>query len=352
MNKKTVLNSCGKKELGEIAASLGEKPYRAAQIFKWLHGNRVRSFDEMSNLSKQLRYSLAEISEIAAITEETRVISPKDSSVKALFLLSDGERIESVLLTDRNRLTGCISTQVGCRMGCKFCATGKIGFRRNLTAAEIVEQVNKLERIAKEDKRSSEGRLTNIVFMGMGEPLDNFDNVRNSLEILMDDNGYGYSHRRITVSTAGVAGKITKLFGLDTPVNLAVSLNASNQKTREQIMPVAAKYPLKELMDELTSLTVDRRKRIMLEYVLLEGINDSPRDAAELAKLAAKLPVKINLIRYNIGENRTFKPSSEQSALQFQKVLTDKTLSVFMRKSAGADIFGACGQLSAGYGKR
>ncbi len=349
MNRKLVLNSYSKKELEDITVSLGDKPYRASQIFKWLHGSRCRSFDEMSNLPKDLRNRLAEISEIAVITEESRVVSKKDGSIKILFGLPDGERIESVLLVDGERVTACISTQVGCRMGCKFCATAGIGFRRNLSAAEIAEQINMLEKVALSDHLTPEGRLTNIVFMGMGEPLDNFDSVYKALEILMDDNGYGYSHRRITVSTAGLTGKIKGLFELDTPVNLAVSLNASNQEIRGQIMPVSAKYPLDGLMELLKSLPVDKRKKIMLEYVLIKGINDSVANAWELARLVKKLPVKINLIRYNGGGESSLKPPVEADVLAFQKILVDNNISTFIRKSMGADILGACGQLAAGY---
>jgi 23S rRNA (adenine2503-C2)-methyltransferase len=347
--KKIVLNSCDKEELAEFVTSLGEKPYRASQMFKWLHGKRCRSLDEMSDLPKDARQKLAEISEILTITKQSEVLSPKDDSIKVLFTLSDGERIESVILTDGKRVTGCISTQVGCRMGCKFCATAKIGFRRNLSSAEIVEQVNMLEQITLANKFTTEGRLTNIVFMGMGEPLDNFENVRKSLLILMDDNGYGYSHRRITVSTAGIVGKMTKLFSLDTPVNLAVSLNAPNQEIRKEIMPVAVKYHLKDMIDELKCLPVDRRKKIMLEYVLIKGVNDSRENALELVSLIKKLPVKINLIRYNSGGDIALKPPSEQDVLDFQKVLTANSLPVFIRKSMGSDISGACGQLAAGY---
>jgi len=296
-----------------------------------------------------MRCKLAEVSEIVTISKKSVVRSEKDASIKILFDLPDGERIESVLLVDRERVTACISVQVGCRMGCKFCATAGIGFRRNLSAAEIVEQINMLEQIALEDKLTAEGRLTNIVFMGMGEPLDNFSNVSKSLSILMDDNGYGYSHRRITVSTAGVTDKISKLFELDIPVNLAVSLNASNQEIRSQIMPIAVKYPIKELMNELNCLPVDKRKKIMIEYVLIRGINDSPENATELVSLVKKMPVKINLIKYNGGGISSFKPPLEQNVLEFQKILMDNNLSVFIRKSMGMDIMGACGQLAAKY---
>ena len=330
--------------------SLGHEKYRAAQVFSWLHREKCFTTDSMSNLPKKLRESLSDVAEISTIAEISRLTSPTDKSVKVLFELSDGARIEAVLLKDKERVTGCISTQVGCRMGCKFCATAAVGFKRNLNAGEIVAQVAALEKIAYELGFHEEERLSAIVIMGMGEPLDNLNHTICALAILMSDIGYGYSHKRITLSTSGVADKLKTLFSMSTPVNLAVSLNAATEEKRQRIMPISKKYPLKNLLDELKKLPVAKRKRITFEYILFGGFNDSKEDATELTRLVQGFPVKINLIRYNGGgADKSLTPSNEKTVLAFQKILMDAGLNAFIRKSLGADIYGACGQLSAKY---
>jgi 23S rRNA (adenine2503-C2)-methyltransferase len=334
--------------LTDIALSLGEKPYRAGQLYKWLYSRRLADVEEMSDLPKAFRAALGEIAEVTTITEVDRKVSKKDRSIKFLFELSDGNRIESVILYDNERTTACISTQVGCKMGCKFCATAQIGFKRNLYTAEILDQVRILERVSLEEGMTPEGRLTNIVFMGMGEPLDNFDNVYKSLSILMDDDGYGYSHRRITLSTSGVTDKIMRLFTLKNPPHLAVSLNAPSQEQRLELMPVSQAYPLDRLLSVIKTLPMDKRKRVTFEYVLLKGINDSVEDAKTLVRLIKDMPVKVNLIRYN-GGGGSYKTPDEKNVLAFQKILVDNEISAFIRKSLGSDIMGACGQLAAGY---
>jgi 23S rRNA (adenine2503-C2)-methyltransferase len=339
-NFKISLNSCSLNELGDVVNSLGEKPYRAAQLYKWLYSHKCTSVEEMSDLPKSFRANLSEMAEITVIKEIHRQVSAKDGSMKFLFELPDGERIESVILHDHDRATACISTQVGCKMGCKFCSTARIGFKRNLSTAEILEQVRLLEEISP---------LTNIVFMGMGEPLDNFDNVYKSLEILMNDHGYGYSHRRITVSTAGITNKLELLFNLKNAPHIAISLNAPTQSTRAEIMPISNAYPLEKLMNTVNKLPMQKRKRVTLEYVLLGGLNDQVQHAKELYNLIKNLPVKLNLIRYNGGGDPLLKKPDEKNVLAFQKVLVDNGVSTFIRKSLGADILGACGQLAAGY---
>lgn len=343
------LNSCSLDELKGVVNSFGEKAYRSAQIYRWLYRDKVLSIDEMTNLSFILRSNIAEMSEITSIKEISRMTSSKDGSVKLLFGLEDGERVESVILRDKDRVTACISTQVGCKMGCRFCATAGIGFKRNLKTAEILLQVKHLEDMASLEP-GNEGRLSGIVLMGMGEPLDNFNNVHKALEILTDENAYGYSHRRVTLSTVGLVPKIKELFDkMDSPVNLAVSINASNQTVRKDIMPVSVKYPLEELVETLRALHIQKRKKITLEYVLLGGINDSRADALALVKLFKGIQVKINLIRYNGGGDVDLLAPGEKNTLDFQQVLIDNGLSAFIRKSLGADILGACGQLAAGY---
>ncbi|MDR2884238.1 MAG: 23S rRNA (adenine(2503)-C(2))-methyltransferase RlmN [Deferribacteraceae bacterium] len=349
MQKKLSLNSCSLEELTDIVLSLGEKPYRAGQLYKWLYFRKCAAVEEMSDLPKAFRTSLAEMAEVSIVAEVDRKVSKKDRSIKFLFELADGNRIESVILYDNERTTACISTQVGCTMGCKFCSTAQIGFKRNLTTAEILDQIRILERVSMEEGMTPEGRLTNIVFMGMGEPLDNFDNVYKSLSILMNEDGYGYSHKRITISTSGLTDKIAGLFKLETPPHLAVSLNAPTQEKRLEVMPISNAYPLNKLLALLRTLPMHKRKKITFEYVLLKGINDTTDDAKALVKLIKDLPAKVNLIRYNGGGNAEFKTPDEKNVLAFQKILVDNEISAFIRKSLGSDILGACGQLAAGY---
>ena len=347
------LNSLDLAALENLMASLGYEKYRAAQIFGWLHKEKCLAINDMSNLPKKLREALSDVAEISTLKEISRLTSKVDGSVKILFELSDGARIESVLLKDRDRMTGCISTQVGCKMGCTFCTTATVGFKRNLSAGEIVAQVSALEKISYEMGFCEEPRLTGIVIMGMGEPLDNLNPTLCALTMLMSEIGYGYSHRRITLSTSGIADKLKVLFSLKTPVNLAVSLNASTEEKRQRIMPISKKFPLKNLLDELKKLPIAKRKRITFEYVLFGGFNDSKEDAAELLQLVKGFPVKINLIRYNGGgSDKKLVTPTEKAVLAFQKILMDKGLTVFIRKSFGVDICGACGQLSADYSQK
>lgn len=346
--RKLTLNNLNLSELENIALSLNEPKYRAGQLYQWLYKEKINKISKMTNLSKKFRDELENISEIDHIEEITKAVSKKDGSIKFLFGLSDGERVESVLLKDGERVTACISSQVGCKMGCTFCETAKIGFKRNLNVSEILSQVTALERVTL-DEGMTEGRLTNIVFMGMGEPLDNFDNVYKALEILMNENGYGYSHKRITVSTAGIVPRIKDIYKLETPVNLAISLNAASQEVRKSIMPISNKYPLHEVLAELKKVPINKRKKFTMEYVLLKNINDSKEDAQKLVKVLGKIPVKINLIRYNAGKKTTLVSSSWEDAEKFQKILTDAGLTAFIRKSLGSDIAGACGQLAAEY---
>jgi 23S rRNA (adenine2503-C2)-methyltransferase len=346
---KLSINSLSRDALADLVISCSQPKYRANQVFRWLHGEKCKSFDEMTNLPAAFRNALAEVAEITTIAEISRVVSKRDGSMKLLYQLSDGERVEAVLLKDRDRVTACISTQVGCRMGCRFCATAHIGFKRNLSAAEIVAQVDSLEKVATEIGITENGRLSGIVVMGMGEPLDNFNAVKTALDILHSEDGYSYSHRRITLSTAGVVPKLKELFAMESPVNLAVSLNAPDEVKRRDIMPISAKHSLSEVMNALRQLPLQKRKRITLEYVLLGGFNDSVMDARKLVKLVAGLPVKINLIRYNGGGDEDLKTPRNEDVLAFQEILTDSGLTAFIRKSLGADIFGACGQLSANY---
>lgn len=333
-------------ELVSAVQSYGEPAFRGRQIYNWVFKAGVSSFDEMTNISKPFREALSENYGFTVLKEVKRTVSD-GGSVKFLFCLEDGEAVEAVLLSDGIRVSGCISTQVGCRMGCKFCATaGAVGFRRNLSSGEILRQIIHLRKSAAEIFAE---RLNNLVFMGMGEPLDNLVNLKKALSVALDEDGLGFSHRRITVSTCGITDGIKELFKMPKPINLAVSVNAPSQKVRLSIMPVSSKYPLPALMETLKKLDLDKRKRITLEYVLLRGVNDTLKDAAEFLKLIRGIKAKVNLIIYNGSEYSDFKSPTEDSVLKFQEHLIKNNVSAFIRKRLGADIGGACGQLAAGY---
>jgi len=253
-------------ELRTFAVSLGEPSYRGDQLYKWIYHKKIASFEEMTDLPKAFREKLGATSAFTKIDIMEMAISKLDGSIKALLLLEDGEKIEAVLLKDGNRYTLCVSSQIGCRMGCTFCSTAGIGFIRNLTSAEILRQIIIMDKLLE----SKGGKTTNIVYMSMGEPLDNIENVIKSLGILTDENGLGFSHRKVTVSTSGVVPNIEKLFSLKRPVNLAISLNATIDGVRNAIMPINKKYNISGLIGKLKTLPLQKRKRITIEYVLLK----------------------------------------------------------------------------------
>ncbi|PLX66171.1 MAG: 23S rRNA (adenine(2503)-C(2))-methyltransferase RlmN [Denitrovibrio sp.] len=326
----------------------GMPKFRATQIYKWMYHKGCESIEEMTDISVKDRATLAELCTFTNMDIADVRRSKLDGSVKVLFKLGDGEHIESVVLNDGDRFTACISSQVGCRMGCTFCATSQLGLKRNLTAGEIILQVKRLNELLAED----EYKLSNLVFMGMGEPLDNLENVKVALSILLDDNAYGFSHRKITLSTCGLTDKIEELFKMETPVNLAVSINASSQEERAKTMPVSNKYPLDKLIAVLKKLPVQKRKSITIEYVMLKGVNDTMEDAKRLAKLLKGLDkAKVNLISYNTGSALGYQPPIEKEALKFQEYLLNNKIGVYIRKSLGSDIEGACGQLRAKHDK-
>jgi len=338
-----MLDSMSKEQMREYFTQIGFEKFRADQIFDWIHNKRVLDFDQMTNLSKKLREKLTAECGFTPFEVIKQQRSMQDDSMKLLFRLGDGNMIEAVTLRDFDRATGCISTQVGCRMGCAFCSTAKMGFVRNLTVGEILLQVRTMDNMLRAEGR----RLTNLVFMGMGEPLDNLDNLLPAITVLLDDNGYGFSYRRITVSTSGLTDKLPKLFELDKPVNLAVSINAPTQEKREKIMPISRKYPLDELIRTVKALPVSKHKMIMIEYVLLKGFNDTEEDAKAFAKLFKGMPVKVNLIAYNNSVDGQFRNAGEKETLKFQNYLIQERIGTFIRKSLGSDIDGACGQLYA-----
>lgn len=331
-------------QLEDWVESIGERKFRARQIFRHLYVRRITSWDQCSDLSKAFRTQLEYGSRLDAMELTTRE-DAEDGTCKYLFTLGDGHHIESVLIPDPPRRTLCVSSQVGCALGCRFCLTGTLGFKRNLTSAEIVDQVCQVER----DLRG-QASLTNIVFMGMGEPLANPDAVLRALRILLDPNGMAFSHRRITVSTVGLVPVMARL-GQDSPVNLAVSLHAPDDELRSELMPINRQYPLRQLIEACRAYPMPPRKRITFEYILLRGINDDATRARQLIRLLSGVRAKINLIPCNAHPDLPFEPPDEDRMAAFQEVLQKAHLTATIRRSRGADIRAACGQLAARYGE-
>jgi 23S rRNA (adenine2503-C2)-methyltransferase len=318
---------------------LGLEAYRGNQIRQWIFKKLANSFDEMTNLSISLRESLKEKANILHLEKVKTQIS-EDTTEKYLFRLSDGEHIESVLIPERGHYTLCISSQVGCAMECVFCLTARQGFRRNLTSAEIIDQVIQVKRSMDEPDR-----LTNIVFMGMGEPLANYHGVFGAINNIVADDGMNFSHRKVTLSTCGIIPLMSRL-GRETTVNLAVSLNAADDETRDFLMPINRKYNLKNLISACKAFPLPNRRMITFEYILIDGINDRPKDALNLVKLLSGLRAKINLIPFNPSPGTEFSSPSPEKIADFQDILVNHHLTAIIRKSKGCDISAACGQLS------
>jgi 23S rRNA (adenine2503-C2)-methyltransferase len=344
-------------ELSGWASSLSLESFRARQIFRWLWRSDVTSFDQMTDLQKELRQRLSELSYISSLRPE-KIERSQDGTRKFLFALSDGNHIESVLIPEKGHYTLCLSSQAGCAMGCRFCLTGKGGFKRNLKTSEIVNQVlavqgallpdEKLSRPSASggDEDAAPGGLTNLVFMGMGEPLANYENVLKSLQILLADEGCGFSSRRVTVSTCGLVPQMEKL-GRDITVNLAISLHAPDNETRGFLMPINRTYPLEVLIEACRRFPLPQRRMITFEYLLISGVNDSSEQARALAKLLRNVRAKINLIPFNAYPGSEFKPPPPEKILAFQQILVKNHYTTIIRQSKGADISAACGQLHA-----
>lgn len=322
--------------------SMGLPQYRGRQVFSWLYRMRVDDFQQMTDLPKELRLRLTKEATVSSL-QPLKVVTSADGTRKVVFRLEDGPVIETVLIPEENRFTLCLSTQAGCAMGCRFCRTAGIGFIRNLSSAEMVNQVLAAFRIL--DQEKDERPLSNLVFMGMGEPLANLDNLLTAIDILKDQQGLDFSERRITVSTCGLLPKI-KQFGEASKVNLAVSLHAASNRVRDRLMPVNRKYPLDDLLEALRSYPLPPRKRIMIEYILLAGINDSEQDAQRLVSILHGIRCKVNLLPYNETETGEFKRPSQERINAFQQILWNAGYTVIMRYSRGADIGAACGQLA------
>jgi 23S rRNA (adenine2503-C2)-methyltransferase len=326
-----------KAQLEAFAESIGQKPYRGRQLYRWMYGKGVVSFDDMTDMGKGLRSQLSEVAEIR-LPKSIDSRWSRDGSVKCLMELYDGHRIESVWMEEERRQTLCLSSQAGCGLGCKFCATGQLGLGRNLTPDEIVGQVLVVESVVGR-------RPTNVVFMGMGEPLLNLDHLLPTLPILVDGDGLAVSHRRITMSTCGIIPGIRRLAKERVRCKLAISLNATDQGTRVQLMPIAKKYPLDALMAAVREYSMTTRYRVTFEYVLIDGINDRDEDAFRLPKLLRGIPSKINLIVYNVTD-LPYRAPSEARIARFEGLLRQHKVHVSFRKSRGVDISAACGQLA------
>jgi 23S rRNA (adenine2503-C2)-methyltransferase len=339
LNKPNLRNlSAG--QVQDLLVSLGEKPYRARQVLRWLYKGGARSFSGMTDLSQDLRARLAQAACLSWL-EPAQIQTAGDGTRKLLFSLEDGSRIESVLIPEADHHTLCLSTQVGCRQGCRFCCTATLGYKRNLSPGEITGQVLSARALCDEVRP-----LTNLVFMGMGEPLDNLDSLLISLEHILGDHGLQMSQRRVTVSTVGIPDALPRLAAA-TPAALAVSLNAPNDELRSQLMPANRRFSLDPLKKALLAYPLKPTRRITLEYVLLGGINDRPQQARQLARWVKGLRCKINLIAFNPFPGARFQAPREDDVLAFQKILIDNHITALIRNSRGADIDAACGQLAA-----
>ena len=319
----------------------GIASYRANQILKWIYLRQADRFDLMTDIAKDIRSLLEEQFTIGRLQIEN-IETSIDGSRKYLFKLEDAKYIESVLIPERDHYTLCISSQVGCAQNCRFCLTASGGFQRNLSKAEIVSQVRDIKNDLKDSTL-----LSNLVFMGMGEPLANYKNLVAAIELIPDNSlGLGFAARRVTVSTAGLVSRLADL-GHDTRVNLAVSLNAADNATRSRLMPINRKFPIEKLLEACEHFPLRGGRRITIEYVLLKDVNDSVKDAERLARLLRPIKSKINLIPFNAHEGCRYQRPGEDTILRFQKVLIDYNYTVMIRQSKGQDISAACGQLAA-----
>ncbi|WP_306483831.1 23S rRNA (adenine(2503)-C(2))-methyltransferase RlmN [Anaerococcus sp.] len=340
---KDKLNDKSIKELEEIFIKEGYQKFRAKQVYRQIHINKVKDFTQMSDLSKDMRKNLSAKYDFPQMKVEREFVSELDSTKKYLFSLEDGNIIEAVFMDYDKRKTICISSQVGCRMGCKFCASTKNGLERDLSAAELIEEVYTLERI--------NGEINNIVIMGIGEPLDNYENIRKFIEIITDVKGRNLSHRSITLSTSGISPMIRKLADSGLDVNLAVSLHYADDEKRRKFMPIANKYSIESLM-EATDYYLDRTKRrISFEYVVIDGVNNLDSDVSNLTSLLKGKNVHINLIPLNPIEEFSYDRPKSTALRDFRDKLLKRKLNATIRKSMGSDIDASCGQLRNNYAR-
>ncbi len=332
------IKSMNYSEIEEVVFSMGEPKFRAKQIYSWLQKNQVVDFDEMTNISKNLREKLKDNYEIYTCTIEKKLVSVYDSTVKYLFKLHDGEYIESVVMKYKYGYTICVSSQVGCKMGCTFCASTIAGFIRNLTASEILSQVA----TAQHDLNI---RISHIVLMGVGEPMDNFDNVLRFLELVTDENGLNLSMRNISLSTCGVVDGIYKLLEKKLQLTLSISLHAPNDEIRSRTMPVNKKWNIDELLTACRAYTKATSRRISFEYAMISGVNDSDECAKELAGRLKGMLAHVNLIPVNEVKETGYKKSGEDRIKRFMQILTSYGINTTVRRTLGSDINASCGQL-------
>lgn len=334
-------------ELEELVTQWDQPKYRAKQLMSWMYSRRVETFEEMTNLPHKLRQTLAGLACISGVRVLTRTTSNADMAVKYLFELTDGSQVESVLMYDQDRITVCVSSQVGCAMACDFCATAKMGFFRNLTAAEILDQLITVERELDDEKS-----VTHVVFMGMGEPLANYDQTVKAIRLMTDANGLGIPEGKITVSTSGLARRMRQFTHERLRCNLALSLNATTDDSRTRLMPINTKYPIDAVLDAAREWALATQRPATLEYVLIQGVNDTVADAKRLRKLMGRLPCKLNLIPFNEIEGADFQRPTLNQIERFRHIVADGHHVAPIRFSKGRDIAAACGQLRTIYEKQ
>lgn len=340
--EKTDIKSLSPEELKALAVSLGEKTFRGKQLYEWMHKKLAFDYEEMTSLSKAFREKLQENCRLVSLKPLEVQTSKIDGTQKYLFALDDGNVVESVLMKYKHGNSVCISSQVGCRMGCRFCASAIGGWTRNLSPSEMLDQIYKIQRLSGE-------RVSNVVVMGTGEPLDNYDNLLRFLHMLSDENGLNISQRNITVSTCGIVPRMYDLAQEKLQITLAISLHASTQEKRETLMPIAKKYSIGEVLDACRNYFDQTGRRLTFEYSLVGGKNDSQEDADQLAKLLRGLHCHVNLIPVNPIKERDFVQSDKKVIEKFQNKLEKYQINVTIRREMGRDIDGACGQLRKRY---
>ncbi len=336
--EKTDLLSCSREELKELLKAAGQPAFRTEQVFSWLHEKRVPTIEEMTNLSKDLREKLTQSCEIPSLTIVTKLVSAIDGTIKYLYRLPDGNCIETVLMRYKHGNSLCISTQVGCRMGCRFCASTLGGLVRNLKPSEMLLQIY-------ETVRDTGERVDSLVLMGIGEPLDNYDNVMRFLELLTDEKGYQLGQRHISISTCGIVPRIRELMEKDLQITLSISLHGTDNETRSQTMPINAKYPIEQLMEACRQYVEKTGRRISFEYALVSGVNDTPEHAKKLADLLKGMLCHVNLIPVNPVAERDFKRPPKERIYRFVSLLEQYGVNATVRRELGSDINASCGQL-------
>ena len=341
----TTLLGKTEKELIEFVTELGEAPFRGRQLYQWIYARRATDFDQMTDLPKSLREKLSQSANVTE-TKIERVFYSSDGTRRYLLKLSDSREAEAVFMPEERRDTICISCQVGCAVGCKFCMTAQLGVKRNMPAGEIISQVViVLNEVYGEGIEPPHG--TNLVFMGMGESFLNYAEVMQSIRVMADQNGLGISPKRVTVSTSGIVSRIYDFANESVRPHLAISLSSTTEEQRNDLMPINRKYTLAELMKACREYPLDERERLTFEYVMLSGVNDSDEDARRLVRLLNGIRAKVNLIPHNPAPELPYQASPMQRILAFQKILTDKDVPAFIRRPRGQDISAACGQLAA-----